>query len=210
MSEEYFKIFPTTIGRYWYNENERLKPNVLSLLEKTDQRFEYENATHYFEKHLDALEQRELVEVKNYILACVNRYARDILKIETNMIVAGAWINKTNKGFTQKIHNHGNSYLSATYYMCYDANTHSALNFYNNKESESKLPYLYMKPSEFNEHNALGFALNDIKEGDLLVWPSYLEHGYNDNEGDNRISISMNFLPEYINNGSYPLKFIKP
>ena len=210
MSTEYYKIFPTTIGRYWFNLNDRVKEHVFPLLEKTDQKVEYANATHYFENRLDALAQREFIELANFIENSVNIYARDILKINTNLIPAGSWVNKTNKGFSQKIHNHGNSYVSATYYINYDSKIHSALNFYNNKEQQAKLPYLYMKPSEFNEHNALGFALNDINEGDLLVWPSYLEHGYDENIGDNRISLSMNFLPEYLNNGSYPLKIIKP
>jgi uncharacterized protein (TIGR02466 family) len=210
MSVDYYKIFPTTIGRYWYNENERVKQSVIPLLESTPERSEHGNSTHYFERNLDALAQREFIELQNFILNCVDQYAKNICKISTAFIPAGSWVNKTNKGFSQKIHNHGNSYLSATYYIQYDSNLHSAINFYNNKEQEAKLPYMYFKPTEFNEYNALGFSLNDLKEGDLLIWPSYLEHGYDENNGDNRISLSMNFLPEYINNGSYPLKIIKP
>ena len=165
---------------------------------------------HYFEEKLNALVQREFIELQNFILNCVDQYAKNILKLPTSMIPAGSWVNKTNKGFSQKIHNHGNSYLSATYYIQYDPSIHSSINFYNNKEQEAKLPYMYYKPTEFNEYNALGFSLSDLKEGDLLIWPSHLEHGYDENLGDNRISLSLNFLPEYINNGSYPLKIIQP
>mgnify|MGYP003950912361 CR=1 FL=1 len=210
MSVDYYKIFPTTIGRYWFNENERVKQQVLPLLDKTSERSEHPNSIHYFEEKLNALVQREFIELQNFILNCVDQYAKNILKLPTSMIPAGSWVNKTNKGFSQKIHNHGNSYLSATYYIQYDPSIHSSINFYNNKEQEAKLPYMYYKPTEFNEYNALGFSLSDLKEGDLLIWPSHLEHGYDENLGDNRISLSLNFLPEYINNGSYPLKIIQP
>ena len=210
MSNEYYKIFPTTIGKYWYNENDRTKSQILPLLDSTTDKFEFENGIHYFDTKLNAFDQRELIELKNFVLAMVNRYAKEVLNITTNMIVAGAWINKTHKGFSQKIHNHGNSYLSATYYLCYNNNIHSSICFYNNKEGESKMPYLYSLPNEINEYNTMGFSFTDIKEGDLLVWPSYLQHGFDKNEGDDRISISMNFLPEYINNGNYSLKIIKP
>ena len=74
MSVDYYKIFPTTIGRYWYNENERVKQSVIPLLESTPERSEHGNSTHYFERNLDALAQREFIELQNFILNCVKNY----------------------------------------------------------------------------------------------------------------------------------------
>ena len=40
-------------------------------------------------------------------------------------------------------------------------------------------------------------------EGELMLWPSNLTHGYADNKKDGRISISMNFMPSLIVDDKY-------
>ena len=63
-----------------------------------------------------------------------------------------------------------------------------------------------VRPSEYNDLNSVGWRMGDLSEGQLVIWPSTLEHGYKRNEGNNRISIAVNFLPEYIDNGGYKFK----
>ena len=40
-------------------------------------------------------------------------------------------------------------------------------------------------------------------EGELVIFPSQLNHGYDENTGYNRISLSMNFIPTIVTNGDY-------
>jgi uncharacterized protein (TIGR02466 family) len=206
---EYINIFPTTLARYSYPKHAEFKEQAKFLLDNTSEFREYSNGVHFFEHSLALLDQLGLEEFKLWVIEQANDYAHNLLKIDTDMILAGSWANLTNQGYKQHIHNHGNSYLSATYYLNYNPEHHSAIDFYNNVESRAGLPYLYYKPREFNQHNGVAFRLSDLKEGELIIWPSHLEHGFEPNSGDHRVSIAMNFLPAQISNGRYRLRITK-
>lgn len=206
---EYVNIFPTTIARYKYADHADFKLRAKFLLDNTEELREYNGGVHYFEHSLSMLDQPGLESFKAWVLEQVNDYAHTLLKMPGSMILAGSWANLTNQGYSQHIHNHGNSYLSATYYLNYVPGQHSPIDFYNNLESRAGLPYLYVKPQEFNQHNGIAFKLSDLTEGELVVWPSHLEHGFEPNPGNHRVSIAMNFLPDYISNGRYRLRIVK-
>ena len=204
---QYVKIFPTTIGRFQYENHNQIKETVRNIVTSSHYEENIEgNAVHFFEKHLDALDQEGLEPLKEFIIKSVNQYAQEVYGMEGNIFITGSWINQTHKGFSQRVHNHGNSFFSATYYVNFDPYIHSAIDFYNDIEKKSIMPFIYQHPKEYNEYNCKGWRLQDLKEGELVIWPSHVEHGYDANLGDNRVSISMNFMPEYLDNGSYRFK----
>ena len=57
---------------------------------------------------------------------------------------------------------------------------------------------LKTKNSEFNQNDVI-YA----KEGELVLFPSHTTHGYRENKGDNRVTISMNIMPTVVTNGDY-------
>ena len=54
------------------------------------------------------------------------------------------------------------------------------------------------KLTQHNQDN-LVFA----KEGELLLFPSQIAHGYENNKGDGRITLSMNIMPTVVSSGDY-------
>jgi hypothetical protein len=36
-----------------------------------------------------------------------------------------------------------------------------------------------------------------------MIFPSQIIHGYDDNKGDNRVTLSMNMMPTIVTNGDY-------
>jgi ectoine hydroxylase-related dioxygenase (phytanoyl-CoA dioxygenase family) len=60
------------------------------------------------------------------------------------------------------------------------------------------LNFIEGKTTDYNQNNEV---LSN--EGELIIFPSQLNHGYNENNGDNRISLSMNFMPTIVTNGDY-------
>jgi len=207
---EYVKIFPTTIGRFYNDDHEQTKEVIRNIVTSSHYEENIEGpARHFFESKLDALDQPGLESLKEFVINCANDYAHDVYGIDRNIIITGSWINQTSAGFTQKVHNHGNSYFSGTYYVNYDPDFHSAIDFYKDVEKKSNMPFIYQNPNVYNEYNCKGWRMQDLKEGELVIWPSHLEHGYDPNKGDHRVSISMNFMPEYLDNGSYTFKVSK-
>ena len=55
-------------------------------------------------------------------------------------------------------------------------------------------------------HNVTGV---EHKEGTLLLWESHLTHLYDENNEDDRISISFNVMPETISRAGYDFKLTR-
>ena len=208
MLTDVFTIFPTTVARYNYKNHNKFKKDLLNLLDTTDDvRIDNDlNSKHYFERNSKFLDLDIFKDFKKFLIESADAYCNELMRYQCNTVITESWINQTDSNFSQYMHNHGNSFISATYYVNYDSNKHSPIEFQNNRHKQTQLPYLMLQPTEYNELNSLGWKMGDLSEGQLVIWPSNLEHGYKSNAGDNRISIAINFLPEYIDNGGYKFK----
>jgi hypothetical protein len=210
---DFFAVFPTTIARYTYDAADTLAEIVDELIQTAPTyRLSGINQTarHFYEDDTELLDNPKLTKFKDFILDSANRYVKDLLMIDADLQIAGAWINQSNTGFSEGIHNHSNSYVSGTYYVNFDKSIHGNLAFYKNSSNLSLTPYLECLPLQVNDLNAERFSISDLRQGELVVWPSHVEHGYlQPNTGDNRISITVNFIPTIISNGMYKFKVSK-
>lgn len=206
----YFTIFPTTIARYRFEESDKLKETITDIIMTGAEARHRLYSTHYYEYTSSFLDDARLDSFKEFVNASANAYAGELLGIDSDMMLTNAWINQTNTGHLEDAHNHANAYVSGTYYVNFDSEIHSVLEFYKNSSGMSLSPYIECATKHINLFNANKFIFLDLQEGDLLLWPSHVEHGYSTaNTGDNRISISMNFLPTVISNGPYKFKVSK-
>ena len=56
-------------------------------------------------------------------------------------------------------------------------------------------------------YNADRWVASDMQRGDLMLFPSYMLHAVPRNEGEERISIAMNALPERLKSWDYEVSF---
>ena len=204
---EVIELFPTSIAQFRYDKNNELKKIVADVMQTADKAdvTVKEFSTHYFENSQRFIENPEFLDFKNFLIKSATQYINNFLEIDSEIILPLCWINCADNGHRLEKHNHGNSYISGTYYLNFDQQEHAPLTFYKSVLGNSH-PYLDIIPKNYNIHNAGRCELSHIQEGDLFLWPSHVEHGYERNQKDNRISISMNFLPSIINNGTYKFK----
>jgi hypothetical protein len=202
----HFEIFPTAIGKYSYTDHAKLKPIIRNVMDTTNEVRNIKDAKHYFEYTGSFLDNPLLSDFKTFLESSVNDYANNLLKLNTQMFVSLSWINQTNTNCVMGTHNHCNSYFSGTYYLNYNKEIHAPIIFSTEIEHSAKSPYMGITPQEYNNINSTVYNVNDLDEGILLIWPSHLLHGHGPNLGDDRISISMNFLPTQLNNGIYSFK----
>lgn len=205
----FFEVFPTIISKSTFDKNDNLKSVVKNIIGsvKTEDVNSYNNSVHYFEKNNNLLDSPELADFKNFVIDSAKNYLRKVYKTETDILVPLCWINVAHANHILVPHNHGNSFLSGTYYLNYDSDKHAHLQFFKGELGKTA-PYLELTSETYDSYNAKTCEFF-IKEGDLLIWPSHLEHGYAKNLSDNRISISMNFLPTIIDNGRYRFQIEK-
>ena len=93
--------------------------------------------------------------------------------------------------------------ISGVYYVNFDAEKgHCPTSF--TKDERTFMPHspvlniLKTKDTEFNQNDVI-YA----NEGELILFPSHTTHGYRENKGDNRVTISMNIMPTVVTNGDY-------
>lgn len=144
----------------------------------------------------------ELKSLEKDILAACNFVYQDILNYDSDLKITNAWINECQIRGGQEYHNHCNSIISGTVYLRTDENTNiiflnrhimsdtvAQLNDVPNQEKNNKYGYYY--------HSDM--AKFNVQAGDCLIWPSYLRHGYKDNQTPNRLSLSFNTIPTKLN-----------
>ena len=115
------------------------------------------------------------------------KYNSDRVKIE------GMWSIINKKGSFNIQHNHPNAYLSSAYYVRHPEKSGS-IKFFDPREQKS---IRYPKIKKYGELSAATVEI-EPKEGDLLIFPSYLYHAVAENLSErDRIIISFNVDIKY-------------
>jgi uncharacterized protein (TIGR02466 family) len=197
-------MFPTCIASVEYIENVNLKPVLTNNLPTGRINPRSESLFHYYEDN-SILYKKEL---KDFFVWCEdmttdfvkNTLQKDIEK----MIITDCWLNVCDYGGKQNFHNHTNSYISGTYYVNKTDN-HADLSFQSPYSQSANVNTIDLDNLNTNEYNATHFT-TPVKEGSLYLWPAFLKHGYEENMQDNRISLSINFMPNIVKNDTYGYK----
>ncbi|AOV61524.1 2OG-Fe(II) oxygenase [Synechococcus phage S-WAM1] len=112
-------------------------------------------------------------------------------RVISSIKMSEAWINVYHQGDSQEVHTHcggDNTAFSCAYFMQYDPEKDGRFMFYD--------PNQDMHHGHFTKHYpATNTWFPEVKEGDIVIFPSYLHHQVTP-QGDNpqaRITVSANF-----------------
>ena len=140
------------------------------------------------------------------LVACVNHAAKGILhflRIGYDAFeITGCWANVLARGAAHKAHYHPNNFLSGVYYV----RTHPGTDTINFHDPRSQAGVIRPPVVELTAENTDQVVVR-VKNGTLLVFPSYLQHSVDANMGEEeRISISFNIMfSSFTENLSKPL-----
>ncbi|MDR3468420.1 MAG: putative 2OG-Fe(II) oxygenase [Xanthobacteraceae bacterium] len=123
-----------------------------------------------------------------------------------NWIVKEMWTNMLENGGSQTLHSHANSFVSGVYYLT---------------PSHPACKTVFVRPPgggdfSFRHHtrtaamgpfNAGKYLLPEANPGDLVLFPSYLYHEVPRNQGDQRITIAFNAIPDSLDCWGYRINF---
>ena len=116
------------------------------------------------------------------------------------------WTNMLETGGSQALHAHANSFVSGVYYLT---------------ASHAACKTVFLRPPggadfSFRHHtrtaamgpfNAGKYVLPQAEPGDLVLFPSYLYHEVPRNQGDQRITVSFNAIPDSLDCWGYRINF---
>ena len=107
--------------------------------------------------------------------------------LTTDIRVTQSWVNISNPGEYHHKHFHPNSFISGVFYI--QANSDDKIHFYNEQQNTLIIPH-----KSYNLFNSETWWV-DVKEGQLLLFPSKLQHMVSNvqaAENKQRISLSFN------------------
>jgi uncharacterized protein (TIGR02466 family) len=136
----------------------------------------------------------ELKDIKIFCENEIKQFLEDVEGVNTDLAVlriTQSWLNKTKSQEHHQYHYHPNSYLSGVLYIKCLPNdnimfSNQSQGFYNT------MLFPIKKMTAYNTKN----MTQNVKEGDLILFPSRVPHGVSLNETKvNRVSLSFNTFP---------------
>lgn len=141
---------------------------------------------------INVLDMERFAELNQFLRDCVADYLDNVLCYEYERFkIVHAWVNRTPEGGYQRMHFHGNSVISGTYYL--QATPDNAPLMFERFEYNT-MPYIAVAPREQTQYTANRVAF-PVRTGALYLFPSNIKHGYETpNQGPERISLALNVM----------------
>lgn len=179
-------LFPQPVGIYKLQRD--LNSKELSFIKKQEM---YDNMGNTTSIDNTILCNKEMTKLRDFIESKISEYFKTIYnpKHDVNLRITQSWINYTEPGGYHHRHHHPNSFISGVFYPQADR-TADKIHFYKSGFQMIKFP-----PESWNSWNSESWWF-EVGTGDLLLFPSSLEHMVQTVESDQtRISLSFNTFP---------------
>ena len=195
-----YRLFPTPVFHFRvenYQElNTELENYILNLKKKDEKGTKKSNAGGWHSHNFDINNDNK---AKKFAKIFEEFYKKVIInkmgwKYDSNKVKMEAmWSIINKKGSFNIQHNHPNSFLSAAYYVRHPEKSGN-IRFFDPREQKN---IRYPKIKKYTDLSAV-IIEKDPKEGDLLIFPSYLYHSVGENlSEDDRIIVSFNVEIDY-------------
>lgn len=123
-----------------------------------------------------------------------------------NWTVKEMWTNMLEQGGSQAMHSHANSFISGIFYLT-PSHPGSRTVFIRPPGGYDYSFRHHTRQASLGPFNAGKYMLPAAEPGDLVLFPSYLYHEVPRNQGDQRITIAFNAIPDRLDCWGYEIKF---
>ena len=143
-----------------------------------------------FDSHPDTLK-----DIKKFCEYYLKKYLEEIDGVNTDLAelrITQSWLNRTKPGESHNSHHHANSYLSGVLYIKCLPNDY----IYLEKRTYRLFNNMHFPINKPTVWNAFNYA-QDVTEGDLIIFPSWMPHyvRLNETKDKERISLAFNTFP---------------
>lgn len=205
MKWEVAPLFETPVFKFSIPETDSVKAYFFEHIQNVsgDERDEQGALSHYYSRQNVLAKFPELKTLSANLHKAASFTYKELLnyKDSGDLKVTNSWFNLCKLGGSQPAHNHANCLLSGTLYL--NTDEHTALDFHHPISSVSQHAELYDRPSDEANEYGLKFHKRQsrirVKNGDCLFWPSHLRHSYQNNQTADRLTLSFNLMPEFLN-----------
>jgi len=147
-------------------------------------------------------------EVTSRINAKLMEMGRLLFGESLNWSIKEMWMNFMKPGGGQAMHNHSNSFISGILYLS-PTDPASRTVFFRGFGDRGFVFTNTHKDAETGPFNAEKWISPEPDAGDMVLFPSYLLHAVPLNQGDLRVSMAFNAIPERLQAWGYGISFAK-
>jgi uncharacterized protein (TIGR02466 family) len=116
------------------------------------------------------------------------------------------WTNMLETGGNQTLHAHANSFISGIFYLT-PSHPASRTVFVRPPGGYDFSFRHHTRSAAIGPYNAGKYLLPEAEPGDLVLFPSYLYHEVPRNQGEQRITIAFNAIPDHLDCWGYRVTF---
>jgi uncharacterized protein (TIGR02466 family) len=116
------------------------------------------------------------------------------------------WTNMLETGGNQTLHAHANSFISGIFYLT-PSHPASKTVFVRPPGGSDFSFRHHTRSAAVGPYNAGKYMLPEAGPGDLVLFPSYLYHEVPRNQGEQRITIAFNAIPDHLDCWGYRVTF---
>ena len=135
----------------------------------------------------------DLPDLKAELLTAVRKANQSGLSYASNFAISDCYVEVAHQGAIYAPHEHSNCLFSGTLFINYEPEQHAFIKFKRNVMSQM-FPIMMLPFEQMTAFN-LQEATIPYSNGDCIIYPSNLTHGYESNPTDNRITLTFNVIP---------------
>ena len=196
IQHETYGLFPTPVTKYTCPNHKELKEQILLWM----------NESKILEKHGRESICHNVVQVGNNnecvnaipelhrtIIDAVEKHNNNSVKYKSNFSINDSYLELASEGAIYAPHEVSNCLFSLCYFINYNKEHHSYIKWRRNIAS-AHYPIIQIDSTELTPYN-MTEATFEINEGDIIIFPSNLTHGYDTNPKNERITLTANITP---------------
>lgn len=199
-------LFPTPFmtcpGALTADMVERLRQRAVSAQKKSNVRTDLLSHT----EMIDPKDDQDFNEVGRVIAPRLEEFGVAMFGEKLAWTVKEAWLNVLQKGGSQFIHSHANSFVSGVIYL---SEQHASARTMFVK-SMGGTEFVFKNDSdgaEIGKYNGEKWRVPPMSPGDMVLYPSYLLHGVPPNQGGERVTLALNAIPNRLKSFGYEIRF---
>lgn len=196
-------LFPTPVMKV-----DRLLPDGLvgQLTDRALSNVRGENSATELLSHtqmLDPARSEEFRRLSELAAPHIVAFGELLFADKLNWLIKEAWMNVLEHGGSQFLHTHANSFVSGIVYL---TKPHRSANTMFRKTTGGG-EFVFKNDVPLDHYSSDTWFLDDVSAGDMLLYPSHLSHGVPPNEGERRITLAFNAIPDHLDSLGYRIRF---
>jgi len=191
-----YGCFPVPISSFVVPEHNKLKQDILRWMK--DQELNPTHSRNQISHNVVEIgKTNELLKavphLKQTLIDLVDKHNKNTFNYSVRYDIVESYLELAQEQAIYAPHEHANAVFSCTYFINFNNEIHSSLKFRRHIFS-TFYPSLQLPSSQQTSFN-MPEVIVPHAEGDLLIYPSNLTHGYESNPSDQRITLSFNVAP---------------